>query len=148
MLRRAKLGHKDPFDRMLIWQCLQHDWILVSCDELVALLALLVVALSSGAVTSCRFALSRSVKSDPLVSPVLPGSVPCPAGRLGAPIAPTSPEPTALVSKPSRAPRSATEAALPSLIAASAAGRKAVIRCAAYCPETEPVGGLSVQNDT
>lgn len=25
--------HKDPFDRMLIWQCLQRDWALVTRDQ-------------------------------------------------------------------------------------------------------------------
>ena len=30
LLRRA---HKDPFDRMLIWQCLQRDWAFVSRDQ-------------------------------------------------------------------------------------------------------------------
>jgi PIN domain nuclease of toxin-antitoxin system len=25
--------HKDPFDRMLVWQCLQHDWTLITHDS-------------------------------------------------------------------------------------------------------------------
>jgi PIN domain nuclease of toxin-antitoxin system len=28
-----KLAHKDPFDRMLIWQCMQHQWTLISSDK-------------------------------------------------------------------------------------------------------------------
>lgn len=31
--RLPKQAHKDPFDRMLIWQCLQRDWVLLTCDE-------------------------------------------------------------------------------------------------------------------
>jgi PIN domain nuclease of toxin-antitoxin system len=27
------IGHKDPFDRMLIWQCLSNGWSLVSKDR-------------------------------------------------------------------------------------------------------------------
>ena len=30
--RLPKLAHKDPFDRMLIWQCLQRRWIFISRD--------------------------------------------------------------------------------------------------------------------
>jgi len=30
--RLPKMAHKDPFDRMLIWQCLQNDWSLISKD--------------------------------------------------------------------------------------------------------------------
>lgn len=30
--RLPKLAHKDPFDRLLIWQCLQRDWTLISRD--------------------------------------------------------------------------------------------------------------------
>ena len=28
-----KLTHKDPFDRLLIWQCLQRQWILITRDR-------------------------------------------------------------------------------------------------------------------
>lgn len=31
--RLARLPHKDPFDRMLIWQCLQRNWTLVTRDK-------------------------------------------------------------------------------------------------------------------
>jgi PIN domain nuclease of toxin-antitoxin system len=31
--RLPKLAHKDPFDRMLIWQCLQRRWTLVTRDR-------------------------------------------------------------------------------------------------------------------
>jgi PIN domain nuclease of toxin-antitoxin system len=31
--RLARFEHKDPFDRMLIWQCLQRRWTLVSRDR-------------------------------------------------------------------------------------------------------------------
>jgi len=31
--RLPKKAHKDPFDRMLIWQCLQRDWALLSRDR-------------------------------------------------------------------------------------------------------------------
>lgn len=31
--RLPKQAHKDPFDRMLIWQCIQRDWVLVTCDQ-------------------------------------------------------------------------------------------------------------------
>lgn len=30
--RLPKHGHKDPFDRMLIWQCIQNDWTLLTRD--------------------------------------------------------------------------------------------------------------------
>jgi PIN domain nuclease of toxin-antitoxin system len=28
-----KVAHKDPFDRMLIWQCLQREWTLITHDR-------------------------------------------------------------------------------------------------------------------
>ena len=28
-----RTAHKDPFDRMLIWQCLQRDWTLITRDS-------------------------------------------------------------------------------------------------------------------
>jgi PIN domain nuclease of toxin-antitoxin system len=28
-----KVAHKDPFDRMLIWQCLQRNWTLITRDR-------------------------------------------------------------------------------------------------------------------
>jgi PIN domain nuclease of toxin-antitoxin system len=28
-----KIGHKDPFDRMLIWQCINNGWSLLSKDS-------------------------------------------------------------------------------------------------------------------
>jgi len=28
-----KLAHKDPFDRMLIWQAVANDWVLISKDS-------------------------------------------------------------------------------------------------------------------
>jgi PIN domain nuclease of toxin-antitoxin system len=31
--RLPKVTHKDPFDRMLIWQCLQNQWTFVSRDR-------------------------------------------------------------------------------------------------------------------
>jgi PIN domain nuclease of toxin-antitoxin system len=31
--RLPKKAHKDPFDRMLIWQCLQRDWAFVTKDR-------------------------------------------------------------------------------------------------------------------
>lgn len=31
--RLPKFAHKDPFDRMLIWQCLQRDWTFISRDR-------------------------------------------------------------------------------------------------------------------
>lgn len=31
--RLPRLGHKDPFDRMLIWQCIRQDAVLVSKDS-------------------------------------------------------------------------------------------------------------------
>jgi PIN domain nuclease of toxin-antitoxin system len=31
--RLPKLTHKDPFDRMLIWQCLQRRWTLITRDQ-------------------------------------------------------------------------------------------------------------------
>ena len=31
--RLPKLVHKDPFDRMLIWQCLQRQWTLITRDQ-------------------------------------------------------------------------------------------------------------------
>jgi PIN domain nuclease of toxin-antitoxin system len=31
--RLPKYAHKDPFDRMLIWQCLQRRWALITCDQ-------------------------------------------------------------------------------------------------------------------
>lgn len=30
--RLPKRAHKDPFDRMLIWQCLQRQWVFVTKD--------------------------------------------------------------------------------------------------------------------
>ncbi len=31
--RLPRMAHKDPFDRMLIWQCLQRDWAFLSRDR-------------------------------------------------------------------------------------------------------------------
>jgi len=31
--RLPKVAHKDPFDRMLIWQCLQKGWTLITRDR-------------------------------------------------------------------------------------------------------------------
>jgi PIN domain nuclease of toxin-antitoxin system len=31
--RLPRSAHKDPFDRMLIWQCLQRDWTLLTKDR-------------------------------------------------------------------------------------------------------------------
>ena len=31
--RLPKAAHKDPFDRMLIWQCLQREWTLITRDR-------------------------------------------------------------------------------------------------------------------
>jgi PIN domain nuclease of toxin-antitoxin system len=31
--RLPKHGHKDPFDRMLVWQCLKRDWTLCTRDR-------------------------------------------------------------------------------------------------------------------
>lgn len=31
--RLPKVAHKDPFDRMLIWQCLQRSWTLITRDR-------------------------------------------------------------------------------------------------------------------
>ncbi len=31
--RLARKAPKDPFDRMLIWQCLQRDWVFLSRDQ-------------------------------------------------------------------------------------------------------------------
>lgn len=31
--RLPRRAHKDPFDRMLIWQCLQRDWAFVTRDQ-------------------------------------------------------------------------------------------------------------------
>ena len=31
--RLPKVAHKDPFDRMLIWQCLQRRWTLITRDR-------------------------------------------------------------------------------------------------------------------
>jgi PIN domain nuclease of toxin-antitoxin system len=31
--RLARVAHKDPFDRMLIWQCMQRSWTLVTRDR-------------------------------------------------------------------------------------------------------------------
>lgn len=31
--RLPRKSHKDPFDRMLIWQCLEHDWAFVTKDR-------------------------------------------------------------------------------------------------------------------
>jgi PIN domain nuclease of toxin-antitoxin system len=31
--RLPRLAHKDPFDRMLIWQCLQREWTLITRDR-------------------------------------------------------------------------------------------------------------------
>ena len=31
--RLPRKAHKDPFDRMLIWQCLQRDWAFLSRDR-------------------------------------------------------------------------------------------------------------------
>jgi PIN domain nuclease of toxin-antitoxin system len=31
--RLPRKAHKDPFDRMLIWQCLQRDWAFLSRDQ-------------------------------------------------------------------------------------------------------------------
>jgi len=31
--RLPKVAHKDPFDRMLIWQCLQRQWTLITRDR-------------------------------------------------------------------------------------------------------------------
>jgi PIN domain nuclease of toxin-antitoxin system len=31
--RLPKVAHKDPFDRMLIWQCLQRNWTLITRDR-------------------------------------------------------------------------------------------------------------------
>jgi PIN domain nuclease of toxin-antitoxin system len=28
-----KTAHKDPFDRMLIWQCLQNQWTFITKDK-------------------------------------------------------------------------------------------------------------------
>jgi PIN domain nuclease of toxin-antitoxin system len=35
MLR--KTGHKDPFDRMIVWQCIRRQWPLISSDRLLDL---------------------------------------------------------------------------------------------------------------
>ena len=34
--RLPRMAHKDPFDRMLIWQCLQRRWVLVTHDRAMA----------------------------------------------------------------------------------------------------------------
>lgn len=34
--RLPRLAHKDPFDRMLVWQCLQRDWFLFTNDHTLA----------------------------------------------------------------------------------------------------------------
>src|SRR5438105_5835762 len=34
--RLPKHGHQDPFDRMLVWQCLQRDWTLLTHDGTLA----------------------------------------------------------------------------------------------------------------
>lgn len=31
--RLPKVAHKDPFDRMLVWQCLQRQWTLITRDR-------------------------------------------------------------------------------------------------------------------
>lgn len=31
--RLPRVAHKDPFDRMLIWQCLQREWTLITRDR-------------------------------------------------------------------------------------------------------------------
>ena len=31
--RLPRVAHKDPFDRMLIWQCLQRQWTLITRDQ-------------------------------------------------------------------------------------------------------------------
>lgn len=31
--RLARVAHKDPFDRMLIWQCLRRGWTLITRDR-------------------------------------------------------------------------------------------------------------------
>jgi PIN domain nuclease of toxin-antitoxin system len=31
--RLPRVAHKDPFDRMLIWQCLQRQWTLITRDR-------------------------------------------------------------------------------------------------------------------
>jgi PIN domain nuclease of toxin-antitoxin system len=33
--RLPRVAHKDPFDRMLIWQCLQRDWSFLTRDRAV-----------------------------------------------------------------------------------------------------------------
>jgi PIN domain nuclease of toxin-antitoxin system len=30
--RLARTAHKDPFDRMIVWQCLRRGWTLISAD--------------------------------------------------------------------------------------------------------------------
>lgn len=32
-----KTTHKDPFDRMIVWQCIRRQWPLISSDRLLAL---------------------------------------------------------------------------------------------------------------
>jgi PIN domain nuclease of toxin-antitoxin system len=31
--RLARTAHKDPFDRMIVWQCLRRQWTLISADR-------------------------------------------------------------------------------------------------------------------
>jgi PIN domain nuclease of toxin-antitoxin system len=31
--RLSRAAHKDPFDRMLVWQCLQRNWVFVTRDR-------------------------------------------------------------------------------------------------------------------
>ena len=31
-----KLGHKDPFDRLIVWQAIQRDFVLISRDRALA----------------------------------------------------------------------------------------------------------------
>jgi len=35
--RLRKTAHKDPFDRMIVWQCIRRDWPLISSDRLLDL---------------------------------------------------------------------------------------------------------------
>ncbi len=37
LFKLDKIFHKDPFDRMLIWQALKHKFVLISDDEMIKL---------------------------------------------------------------------------------------------------------------